>query len=527
MPNPSAVAANDYDLGEAYVMKRREIFGICFVVLVGLFAAATIVLSERRPSASVDGHDHGSHEHEGHSHAGHSCGSGPHGGKILTEGDLTVELAIHENGSAPHFRAYCSEKGKPIDPRDITVAVEITRLGERVSEFHLVPDKEFLFSSEEVEHPHSFEVKVTAHHKGESVEWEYWQIQERLEFSPTIRSKMGIETDEAGPRTITSLLRLPGEVAFNADKVYHIVPRVAGVVLDACKELGHPVKKGETIAVIDSRELAEARSKYLVAFEREKLARYNFERAERLWEKQTIAEKEFLTAQKAFLEEKIELSSSARKLMAMGATEEEIASLPSQPMSELTRYEIRAASDGVVVQKHLAPGEWVKEDAEIYMIADLSDVWVEVTVYAADLKRVRVGQKATVSSDLAGLRESGEVSYVGPVVGEDSRTAKARIVIPNPDGTWKPGLFVQVALTDGEITVPVAVKKDALQTHKDQPVVFVNFGDEFEPRPIRTGRTDGRHVEVVKGLAPGESYVCSNSFLLKAELGKQGISHQH
>lgn len=510
-------------------MKRKELFGICFVLLAGILALAAIILSEKRTAGSIDGHhDHGGHGHDhGHGHEGHEHGDGLHGGKVLREGALALELLIHDEGPVPHLRIYCSENGKPIDPREVTACVELTRLGDRVTRFDLVPDKDFLVSREEVEEPHSFEVKVTAQYRGESFEWEYWQIRDRLDLTPQMISKMGIKIDQAGPGAIKSVLRLPGEVVFNADRVCHIVPRASGVTLEARKELGDLVEKGEIIALIDSRELAEVRSKYLVAFEREKLARYNFERSQGLWDKHTIPEKEFLTAQKTYLEEKIELVSSARKLMAMGETEREIESLPDEPMDTLTRYAIKAPFDGIVVRKHLAPGEWVKEDAEIYMIADLSTVWVEITVYAEDINLVRVGQKATIQCESTGMETSGVVSYVGPVVGEESRTAKARVVIPNLEGTWKPGLFVRVELVDREISAPLVVRPDALQSYGDKTVVFVKYGDEFEARPVQLGLKDGELVEVIKGLAAGESYVCANSFILKAELGKQGISHQH
>ncbi len=507
-------------------MKRRELIAIFVVVLSGLLVALALSFSEKK--ASRNGHGHEGHDHEagGHDHAGHAH-VGPHGGKILKEENLRLEVLIYEKGTPPYFRVYCYNDDKPLDPREVKVSIELKRLGERVTVFDLVPDKDFLFSREEVDEPHSFEVKVLAERAGEKFEWEYWKIEGRLDLGTELANKIGIETDKAGPGKIKSVTELPGEIAFNADRISHIVPRVPGVVIQASKNLGDLVHQGETIAVIDSRELGEAKSKYLVALEREKLALYNFERSQRLWEKQTIPEKEFLTSQKSYQEEKIESNAAARKLMAMGLTEEEINSLSSGSIKELTHFTLRASFDGVVVRKHLAPGEWVKEDAEIYMIADLSTVWVEITLYAKDLATIGLGKKVTIKCDSTGLETGGVVSYVGPVVGEETRTAKARVVIDNSDEKWRPGMFVNVEVVREEVEVPLVVRAEAIQTYRNGPVVFVKYEDEYEYRPLVLGRTDGKITEVVKGLSADESYVCRNSFILKAELGKAGMSHQH
>jgi len=309
--------------------------------------------------------------------------------------------------------------------------------------------------------------------------------------------------------------------------VSHIVPRVAGVVMESRKNLGDTTYKGEIIAIIDSRELGEAKSRYLVAIEREKLARYNFERGQRLWDAQTIAEKEFLTTKKSYLEEKIELTAAARKLSALGLTKQDLSNLSNEDDSTLTHFVIRAPFDGVITKKHLSQGEWAKEDAEIYVIADLSTVWVDIIVYAKDIDSVYLGQKATVKTDSYGLEAVGTVSYVGPLVGEDTRTAKARIVVPNPDGKWRPGLFAKVELVQHNASPPLVIRNEAIQTHQNKSVVFVQYDDQYEARPVTLGRSNDKFSEILRGLSEGERYVTKNSYILKAEMGKAGISHQH
>lgn len=509
-------------------MLKKELIGIGVVIVVGVLAIAVLIFSGKKAQGTAQdhsGHGHGQESHgDGHDHSG---SQGPHGGKILTEGEFELEVVIFEKGVPGHFRVYPSHKHKPVDPKEVTISVELERLGGKTDKFSFKSTGEFLYSDQEIEEPHSFFIKVLADYKGEKFDWEYSQYENRLTAPSDLAKKMGFETEAVGPGTVISVVELPGEIALNADLVSHIVPRVAGVVLESRKNLGDTVHKGETIAVIDSRDLGEAKSRYLVAVEREKLASYNFERIQRLWQSQTVAEKEFLTAKKTFLEEKIELTAAARKLMALGLSKQDLNNLPNEDDSTLTHFVIRAPFDGVVTKKHLSLGEWVKEDAEIYVIADLSTVWVEIIVYAKDVESVHLNQKATVKTDSCGLEAVGTVSYVGPLVGEDTRTAKARVVIPNTDGKWRPGLFAKVELVSHNASPPLVVRNEAIQTHQNKSVVFVQYDDQYEARPVTLGRTNDKFSEILKGLSAGERYVTRNSYVLKAEMGKAGMSHEH
>ncbi len=505
-------------------MEKKEFIGICIVLLLGLTVAVGVSTTEKKAVVSEHGHDHGHGDHAGHAH---EANVGPHGGKVIKDGMFHVELVLYEKGGPPHFRVYVSNDGKPVDPKEVKLSIELERLGEKTTTFDFKAGPDYLYSEKAVEEPHSFFVKILAQWKDQEFDWQYTQYEDRLTLSPELAEKVRIESETAAPGVIRTVKTLPGEIALNGDRVAHVVPRVPGIVVETRKSLGDHVQKGDVLAVISARELADARSKYLVALEREKLARYNFERGEKLWEKQTIPEKEFLTTQKAFLEEKIELASAARKLATLGLSEEEINEVAEGNVTHITHSLIRAPFDGVIVKKHLSPGEWVKDDAELFVVADLTDVWVEITVYSKDLASIHVGQKASVFADCAGLETEGTVSYVEPFVGEQSRTAKARVVIPNTDGKWRPGLFAKVRLVSKEHPAPLVVRNEAIQTFHTGKVVFVNYEDQYEPRPVTLGLSDETFTEVLTGLDPGDRYVARNSFIVKAELGKAGVVHEH
>ncbi len=498
--------------------KKSYITGI--VILAGI-VLAWVILSMEKTTINKS-HDEIESAHEEDDHA-----KGPHGGRLLSEGDFQVEITMYERGIPPQFRVYVIDKGKAVNLDEINLTIELHRLGGRVDVINFQREGDYLRGDKVIEEPHSFDVKVSAEWKGNTYRWEYSQVEGRVELSPDAVQSAGIVVETAGPVQMKTVIELPGEVKLNADKVVHVVPRLSGVVTAVYKNLGDTVNHGEVIAVLDSRELAELKSAYIASIKRVELARLTFERKERLWKEKISSEKDYLASRQALVEEEINLQTVKQKLLALGLSQTDMDTVSDKTDRSLTRYEVRALFDGMVIEKHISVGESVKEDADIFVLADLSTVWVDVTVYAKDLNVVKTGQTVTVKSEALGLKTAGILTYLGPLVGEQTRTAQGRVVVPNTSGQWRPGLFVTIEIVQEEVSVPVAVPVDALQTYRDWSVVFVQYGDLFEVRPLELGRNDGQWVEVLHGLLPGERYVARNSFILKADLGKAGATHEH
>ena len=327
----------------------------------------------------------------------------------------------------------------------------------------------------------------------------------------------GIATAKAAPAAIGTVVQLPGEVRFNEDRTAHIVPRVAGVAESVSADLGATVRKGQVLAVISSPELADLRSTALATQKRLGLAKVTYAREKKLWEDKISAEQDYLQAQQALREAEIAAQTANSKLTALGA---------NGPSGPLNRYVLRAPFDGVVVEKHITQGEMVKEDTNVFLLSDLSTVWVNVVVTAKDLEAIRVGQTATVKSTSSSSSASGKVSYVGALLGEETRSATARVVLSNPALAWRPGLFVNVNMTRGTREVPVAVVSDAVQTIDGKPVVYVRVAQGFQAENVSVGASDGKFVEIVSGLEPGAAYATAGSFVLTAEQGKGSAEHE-
>jgi membrane fusion protein, heavy metal efflux system len=336
-----------------------------------------------------------------------------------------------------------------------------------------------------------------------------------------------IEVRTAGPGTLIIEKTFPGEVRPNQDRYAHVVPRVSGVVRSVFKSVGDQVRTGETMAVLESRELADVKANYLAGLERRALAVAAFEREQRLFEKKISSEQEFLQARQALAETRIVLRSDRQKLRALGFSDQDIEELPSLEDGSLIEYPLPAPFNGTVLEKHIVQGEALEADAAAFDVADLSTVWVDLSIYQSDLALVREGQEVSISAgfDLPDAR--GTISYVRPIVGEETRTAIARIVLPNPDGLWRPGMFVTGAIGISEVDVAVLAPLTAVQQLEGQDIVFVRTPEGLEPRAIRTGRRSETEVEITSGVASGDEYVASGGFVLKSQLQKSELADEH
>ena len=192
----------------------------------------------------------------------------------------------------------------------------------------------------------------------------------------------------------------------------------------------------------------------------------------------------------------------------------------------LAPYELKTLIDGVVLTRHLTRGEAVDREKEAFVIADLSSVWVDLSVYQKDLTSVRVGQAVRVHSVHGGPGTEGVISYITPAVDQTTRTAVARVVLPNADRTWLPGMFVTGHTLD-ERPSALVVPRSAVQTLEGESVLFALTEHGFAARPVLLGQEGESLIEIVKGVSAGDEIASTNTFLLKAELAKGEAEHEH
>ncbi|WP_420971726.1 divalent metal ion exporter adaptor subunit IhpB [Bradyrhizobium sp. B120] len=191
----------------------------------------------------------------------------------------------------------------------------------------------------------------------------------------------------------------------------------------------------------------------------------------------------------------------------------------------LTPYELKAALGGTVIDRQTTLGEYVSEQKPAFVIADLSTVWVDFSVYRRDLGRVHVGDRILIDPADGKPPIEARISYLSPVGSSDTQSAAARAVVPNTEQRLRPGLFITGRLTLSARQVPVAVKSSALQTVENRTVVFVRDGKKFEARDVEIGDRDPEFVEITFGVLEGDVYAAKNSFIVKAEMAKGGADN--
>jgi cobalt-zinc-cadmium efflux system membrane fusion protein len=337
-----------------------------------------------------------------------------------------------------------------------------------------------------------------------------------------------IATAKVGPGVITRRITAPAAVKPDPDKIARVAAKVAGVVEEMRKRLGDQVARGETIAIIDSREVAEAKSEYLAASANFDLQNVLFQREKGLFEKKITAEQLFLKAKTVFMEAKVKLDLARQKLAALDMSEQEIAALPSQPIADLRRKEIRAPISGRVIERLVSVGQPVGGEGqakELYVISDLSVVEAELAVPAADLALLREGQEVRISN-AEGRAFEGKITYVNAMITRETRSGQILARFPNPDFSLRPGSLVEAEISLKEARVKLKIPRSAVMVIDGKPNVFVRTPEGFTKRDVELGRGDDDSIEVVSGLQQGEQIAVSNVFLLKAELGKQSIPEE-
>lgn len=363
--------------------------------------------------------------------------------------------------------------------------------------------------------------------KGEADGEEEGHEEGLVELTPEAHARAGIETAVIKAQALGAELNTTGQVGFNEDRLAHVGPRISGRITAVRATLGQRVKRGETLAVLDSTELGQAKAAYEQARARETLTRETYERERRLAADKISSEQEALTARAAHLEAAAELRRAQETLRLMG--------VPAGQGQSGSLSPVTSPFDGTVVEKEANIGEMVSPEQKLFSVADLSRVWIWIDVFEKDLRRVHPEDEVSVQVDAYPDETfEGKVSFLTGSVDAATRTVRARIDVDNRDGRLRPGMFARIRLTDPHVSpsgpgVPV-VPESALQRQGEGFVAFVHEGERhYRLREVKTGRRAGDLVEIVGGLKPGERVVVKGAFLLASEAAKEtmGEGHSH
>jgi RND family efflux transporter MFP subunit len=347
--------------------------------------------------------------------------------------------------------------------------------------------------------------------------------EQKLTISPNQLQSAGLKIETVGEMPSTEAIgqMATGVVQANTYKETPVISLVGGIARSVTPELGQTVKRGQTVAVIFSNELAEAQSGYLSALAALDEHHRHHLRTVKLVEIGAASREELEMATTKYREAENEVAKLRQKLLLLGLSSQRIGALNSvsQVSSEVA---VPAPTSGTLTSRGVNPGQVVDAKQELMRVTDLSSIWVVGQVYEKDLATVRVGSGANITSDAyPGRVFRGRVSYVDPKVDQATRTAQVRIELANPGQMFKIGMYVNVAFAalgaTGK-TMPV-VPKGAVQTIINQQYVFLatDKRNEFVMRPVRLGPESNGLYPVLEGVNTGDRVVTDGSFLLRAE----------
>jgi cobalt-zinc-cadmium efflux system membrane fusion protein len=337
----------------------------------------------------------------------------------------------------------------------------------------------------------------------------------------------GITLEQAKGGMLRRHFLAPGSLVPDADQIARVSVHVLGTVAELRKKLGDSVEKDEIVAAIESREVADAKSEYLAARVTNELRQTLFNRQKALVESRAVSENEFLRTQLTANEAQIKLDGARQKLFALGLSESEIADLPNQPPESLRRQYLRSPISGRVSERRVDLGGMTGRggpESELFVIVNLDDIWVDLAVSPEDIPLVREGSPVSIRAIGIEGESAATIIFVSPLLDRETRNARVIARLPNPGHRWRPGTFVTAEIPLGDDASRVIVPRKALQTIKGASTLFVRDAQGFEARQVKTGREDDDSVEIVSGLAPGETIAVANTFTLKAELEKAEAS---
>lgn len=335
----------------------------------------------------------------------------------------------------------------------------------------------------------------------------------------------GIKTEVAQQRLLLGSLEVPAEVQINPDKTAHISSLVSGRLTEIQVALGDEVQKDDVLALVESVELGRARAELRAAKARKIAADAEVRRMSTLVGEGIAAKKSRVEADARADQANAEIAAARATLSVYGLAG------GSGPTIALT-----SPLGGTVIERHASPGEIVDRQTRSFVVADLSQLWVMGRVYEQDLGRVAQGVPAEVALiAYPGRTWSGVIDYMSSTLDEDTRSVAIRVVLDNPEGVLRPGMFGTIALGqvgaggDGATAKVLSVPDTAVSTMADRTVVFV-IGDEpgsFRVRDVVPGASAHGFVEIREGLQPGDAVVTHGAFVLKSEFMKASIGEGH
>ena len=354
--------------------------------------------------------------------------------------------------------------------------------------------------------------KGEAVERGEAAEKEGGEAEAKEDFVALSDQQIKAAGIEVMPvrQSFAGAVEAPAVIAADPKHAAVVSSAVGGRVVEIRRNLGDSVARGDVLAVIESRDVAQLRADVEIAKRQYELSQANFAREERLYGEKVTSRQEFEIARNAAQEARTRLRLAEQQLAAAGASSG----------GQLNRLMLRSPIKGNVTARQIALGDIVAPDAHLFEVADLNELTAELSLSPDDAARIAVGTTVDVSTD--GRTGTGRITHVSRVLDPATRQVRAIARLSNGRGAWRIGETVRasIALEGSAGGTQLAIPRTAVQTVEDRPSVFVRARDGFAIKHVVLGGNAAGYVKVMGGLEGNEQIAVSNTYLLKAEHGK-------
>ena len=355
--------------------------------------------------------------------------------------------------------------------------------------------------------------------------------QDVVKLSDEAAREAGIMTSRAELGALDQYVSLPAEIRFDADRLANLSPRVSGIIAKLYASEGDVVKRGDTLALISSRELAGLKATWLKAQTQASLAATALAREEKLFAEKITAEADVQAARANFEAISAAKDAAENELHAAGVSDAALERVATADDGDNANSYLIAPIGGTIVRRKVTLGETVSAgdagSTALFTIADDSVVWADIGVYKQDLGRIKKQAEVVIKSDDGTILATSNVAFILPIINEASRTATARVVLENPESNLRPGQFVTADISVGQSRPVLRVPLEAVQTVENKSSIFVPIEAGFEPRPVTLGVESDGFVEIISGLRAGDNFVSQGAFTLKAQLEKAAFGDDH
>jgi cobalt-zinc-cadmium efflux system membrane fusion protein len=345
-----------------------------------------------------------------------------------------------------------------------------------------------------------------------------------IEISPESAKMIDIKVKPAVMKSMGSYLTATGMVKTNENKVAIVGPLFSGRIKEFLVNVGDLVQKGSKLVLLESVEVAKAKTEFYKAYAEMELAKINYDRQQRLFKENITSKKDLASAEADYKIAMANLEAAEKNLHTLGFTEEDVQNIA-------TKHEINpiiclcSPITGRVVKRQGVVGAMVDQSNDLLTIMDLSSLWIDADIYEKDIALINIGKKVEVAVT-SYPREifMGEVAYISDIVNEETRTVTVRTVVNNKDRKLKVGMFANIRIYTAAEKKALVIPVDAVLDEMGEKIVFIKEGDAFRRKVVEVGNTLDNFTEVIAGLKEGDQVVIKGHFQLQSELIKKSGS---